>query len=221
MQIRINALPEVTDMETFTVYESKHVARDLNSNEIANGGFRVVAGKHVPHTGIEHCTTRVYQGSTMQDAAQAAYSAETRADIKSQIARFFDVESPALRASAIARELANITTTPRVHEFESSAHAKVLGSHCVSSDTDSAYSCIRFGDVLVIPSEQVIGIACGAPFAVTAVAGDLDVLTGSIMHALDGRGVTAPYLRAAVSEAIKRDTRHFPLSPWAYAFTGE
>lgn len=197
-------------METFTVYEQK-----------STEAFRIVAGKHVPHTGIETHTTRVYQGSTLQDAAQAAFSGETRADIRAQIQRFFNVEAPASRASAVARELDKLASQPRVHEFESSAHATILGSHCVSSDVDSSYSCIRFGDVLVVPSEQVIGVACGQPFAVTAVAGDLDALTGSIMHALDGRGITPAHLRAAVSEAIKRDVRLYPLAVWAYAFTGE
>lgn len=71
-------------MQSFTVYEHKH-----------SEAFRVVMGKHdKPKDGSDY-RVRVYQGSNDLDAAQAARSNETRADIREQILRFIPVSEHA------------------------------------------------------------------------------------------------------------------------------
>ncbi|RJP44521.1 hypothetical protein C4587_01920 [Candidatus Parcubacteria bacterium] len=65
-------------MFTFYVYEHKKVRTS----------FRVVLGEHKQHRGAEDYTIRAYQGATKQLAVDAAYSGETRNDIREQIARF-------------------------------------------------------------------------------------------------------------------------------------
>lgn len=67
-------------MHSFTVYE-------FGSRE-----FRVVLGVHAAHANAGASSVRVYQGSEPQSAVLAAFSGETRADIKSQIARFLSPE---------------------------------------------------------------------------------------------------------------------------------
>lgn len=74
-------------MYSFTVYQSK-----------TQPTFRVVAGEHVKHADAATCTVRVYQGAERQDAIDAAYSGETDAAIKSQIARFGVTPSRKLRS---------------------------------------------------------------------------------------------------------------------------
>lgn len=67
-------------MHSFTVYE-------FGSRE-----FRVVLGVHTAHANAGASSVRVYQGSEPQSAVLAAFSGETRADIKSQIMRFLTPE---------------------------------------------------------------------------------------------------------------------------------
>lgn len=66
-------------MHSFTVYDSGDT-------------FRVVSGEHKTHEGAAHASVRVYQGSDAIQAACAAYSAEQRNDIRTQIARFIPTE---------------------------------------------------------------------------------------------------------------------------------
>lgn len=84
-------------MKSLTVYEHRTAH-----------AFRVVAGDHVHSEQTkEHFASyrvTVYQGSTVEDAALAACSGETRADIRAQIARFLAPE-----------ELPSRDTTPAYH----------------------------------------------------------------------------------------------------------
>lgn len=76
-------------MFTFFVFESK-----------SSSAFRVMfarKGETVDHPG--DYSQRAYQGRTIETAARTAHSAETRADIRAQIERFFTSSAPSTSVS--------------------------------------------------------------------------------------------------------------------------
>lgn len=83
---------------------------------------------------------------------------------------------------------------PKVHVFDSSGSAY----DCCQCDES-----IETGDILVIPSEQVVGIADAWPIAVTANAGKLHKFdeTGTFANYADGK--LLPSVPAAL-EAIAK-----------------
>lgn len=93
-------------MYSFTVYESRY-----------STSFRVVAGEHSGVTVNEdlnpsNCSTRVYQGKDRETAAHTAHAAEKRADIKSQIARFFAPEDVRPRSKTYENSAPAILPAP-------------------------------------------------------------------------------------------------------------
>jgi len=71
---------------------------------------------------------------------------------------------------------------------------------------------IRNGDLLVIPSEQVVGLAWTWPVAVTVFPGDLHTLDAAadVTRLRTNAGWTVAQVQAAVAEA---DRRGWPVDP--------
>lgn len=90
-----------------------------------------------------------------------------------------------------------------IHEFDTTGEAY-----------DDCQTCLENGETLVIASEQVVGISCTWPIAVTVQTGDLHSASpnASIPRLLENAGITAEHVRVAAQEAL---TRGFKVAPWA------